>query len=300
MKQHSDNFNQIAAISSRAAELSALMEKLSRSSAVVSIAAERQRSIFSKIPNFDYLNIWKNNLNHLKWSVPNLNVPSFDLFNSKLIDSLKNVSKIGERLKNSPELQFLFISDLELLNLQSSKEFKDSLTHDLADEDIKDKENVLNVNLLPYLKKINIDTLWIGASEVLEIKSNPDRLRHCLISLRTILEFLIDERLAPIGELKNSTMFESEFRKYHNGKKPLEFVKIKRYKKIEYFASKVNLGFLEEFTKNEIQYICDCYSVLCNIHRPDIGMTENQVRSLKVKTGITIWLLAYIDEVIRN
>lgn len=54
------------------------------------------------------------------------------------------------------------------------------------------------------------------------------------------------------------------------------------------------IGTLEEFTKNEIQYVCNCYSILCNVHQPNVGLSENQVRSLKVKTGITIWLLLYL------
>ena len=53
-------------------------------------------------------------------------------------------------------------------------------------------------------------------------------------------------------------------------------------------------------SKNEIQYVCNCYSVLCNVHQPNIGLTENQVRSLKVKTGITIWLLAYLYDILKE
>ncbi|MBL0685351.1 hypothetical protein [Aquimarina mytili] len=43
-------------------------------------------------------------------------------------------------------------------------------------------------------------------------------------------------------------------------------------------------GMLEDFTKNEIKYVCDCYSILCNVHQSDVG--------------ITIWLLTYINEII--
>jgi hypothetical protein len=142
--------------------------------------------------------------------------------------------------------------------------------------------------------------LWIGASKVLESASNPDRLRHCLISLRTILEHLIEDKLAPTSELKDNPKFRKQFKQYHLGNQKIEFVKIKRADKIKYFASKIEFGIIEEFTKNEIQYVCDCYSILCNIHQPNIGITENQVRSLKVKTGITIWLLAYINKIIEE
>lgn len=95
-------------------------------------------------------------------------------------------------------------------------------------------------------------------------------------------------------------MFEKEFRKYHNGKQNIIQVRIKRERKIKYFTSLFEYGMLEEFTKNEIQYVCDCYSILCNVHQPNIGMTENQVKSFKVKTGITIWLLAYLNNILKN
>lgn len=216
---------------------------------------------------------------------------------SKLLKTLEQFSKIAEQANNNPELQFALISNLEALNLKSTEDLKESLIYDLTDQDLQRKEELLNKNLLPLLEEIELESLWLGANEVLKSKTNPDKLRHCLISLRTILEFLIDEKLAPMKELKNSEMFALKFRKYHLGKQKLEFIKIKRKEKIEYFISKFEFGFLEEFTKNEIQYVCDCYSVLCNIHNPVIEISENQVRSLKVKTGITIWLLTYLNKI---
>lgn len=239
-----------------------------------------------------------------KIEIPTYNFPKFDfpefkpLFNSELLESLRKIGNISERLKNNPELQFGLITDLEILNLKSAEEFKRSLVTDLADEDIKDKEEILEKNLVPYLKEFGLENLWYGANYALENDLNPDRLRHCLISLRTILEYLIDYILAPIEKLKDAKMFEKEFRKYKNGKQKLIHIRIKREQKIEFFTSQFEYGILEDFTKNEIKYVCDCYSILCNVHQPNIGITENQVRSLKVKTGITIWLLVYLNQVI--
>ncbi|WP_454059260.1 pPIWI-associating nuclease domain-containing protein [Elizabethkingia ursingii] len=140
---------------------------------------------------------------------------------------------------------------------------------------------------------MKLDNLWIGANLALE-SDNPDKLRHCLISLRTILEYIIDYKLAPIEKIKDEKMFEVNFKKYHQNKQKIEYVKISRNKKIEYFTNKFKFGLLVDFTTKDIQYICDCYSILCNVHQPNIGITENQVRSLKIKTGITIWLLCYL------
>ena len=301
-----DNLNKIAGINSKAFELSKLAEQMNFVPENIRVMIERQNKMMANfpridIPKYDFPKLDIPNFDHLKLNIPEfINIPKFDFINSELLETLKEFSKIGERIKNNPELQFAFISDLEILNLKSAKEFKESLTSDLTDNDIQQKEELLNENLIPYLEELGLENLWFGANQVLESKSNPDRLRHCLISLRTILEYLIDEKLAPMDMLKNSPMFEKEFQKYHLGKKRIEFIKIKREQKIEYFTSKIEFGMLEEFTKNEIQYVCDCYSVLCNVHQPNVGITEKQVRSLKVKTGITIWLLAYLNKIIEN
>ncbi len=282
----SDNIEKIARMSSKLGEIA----KFSNQVYIIPEGVKRMIEIQEKF----ILNI------------PISNFAKFDLpqykpfINSELIEQIREISKIGERAVNNPELQFGFISDLEILNLKSAEELKESLLRDLTDDDIKEKEELLNINLLPYLENLEIESLWLGASQVLESKSNPDRLRHCLISMRTILEYLIDEKLAPIDKLKDLEMFEPEFRKYHLGKKRIDQVRIKRERKIEYFTSMFEFGMLEDFTKKEIQYICDCYSILCNIHQPDIGITENQVRSLKVKTGITIWLLVYLHSILEN
>ncbi|WP_225000414.1 hypothetical protein [Cesiribacter sp. SM1] len=252
---------------------------------------EFQNSFKSRLPSFEIP----------KFEFPKLSLPEFKpLINSELLDAINKISETAQSLKNHPELQFGFITDLEVLNLKSAEELKETLTHDLTVDDIKAKEDILNQNLLPYLEKLKLDSIWLGANYALDSESNPDKIRHCLISLRTILEYLIDHKLAPNSELKDSEMFKKEFKNYHLRKEPLEKVRIKRAKKIEYFTSKIRFGMLEEFTKKEIDYICECYTVLCNIHNPEIGITENQVRSLKVKTGITIWLLAYIHQILEN
>lgn len=280
--------------------------KLTKHINIFSISREFQNIIDSQnrinaiIPKFDLPRNLITNFDFPKYE--NL-IPKFSsyeiLCNTKFFDSLKEISKFGEKILNNPEMQFAFITDLEVLNIISTEELKNSLIDNLTDEQIDEKENILNENLIPLLSELNLENLWIGADEALN-SDNPDKLRHCLISLRTILEYLIDDKLAPINELKEDEMFKDEFKRYHKGKQEIEFVKIYRSKKIEYFTSKFKFGFLEEFTKKDIQYICDCYSILCNVHQPNIGITENQVRSLKVKTGITIWFLCYLYKIQNN
>jgi len=296
-----NNFDKLQKIARTNAKLNQFAKIIIPISESVRQTIEIQDKLKFKIPAF---NVHKNNF-QIK-SIPNfvlpkIKIPKLDnLFNYEFLEKLKQISTIVEKIKNNPELQFGFISDLEILNLKSAEELKESLVSDLTDIDIEEKEKILNDNLIPYLEKHNLENLWIGAGQVLESENNPDKLRQSLISLRTILEYLIDEKLAPLEKIKDSVMFESDFKRYHLGKKKIEFVKIKRDQKIEYFISKFEDRKLEDFTKNEIIYVCNCYSILCNVHQPNIGLTENQVRSLKVKTGITIWLLAYLYDILEE
>ena len=96
---------------------------------------ETQNRIMANIPkieipryNFPKLDI--PNFENLKLNIPELNIPKFDFVNSEFLETLKKFSKIRERIKNNPEMQFAFITNLEILNLKSAKEFKISLTSD--------------------------------------------------------------------------------------------------------------------------------------------------------------------------
>lgn len=234
--------------------------------------------------------------------VKDITSPIDNLLNSGFFKWAEEISQLSVRLENNPELQFIIITDLERLNIETSNNFREVLTTDIPDLDIEQKEDVLNSNLIPYLKRLEIDSLWLGAEYALktDIQDNPDKLRHSLVSVRTILEYLIDRKLAPNSLLATVPLFEKEFRNYHAGKTDLNKISIPRKDKIKYFTSRIELGVLDEFTLKDIDFICGCYSTLCDLHEPFISLTENQVRCLKLKTGITIWLLAYLNEIIEN
>lgn len=238
-------------------------------------------------------------------NLPVLNLPQFNLPDYSYLqtfnipDGIRRIAETIKRFQENPEIQFSFLTDFEILNISSTEELKKTLTSDLSEEDIDEKEELLNEHLVPVLEKLDLHNLWHGANYVLKDTSNPDRFRHCLTSLRTILEYLIDQKLSPKSELKDSEHFKKEFKNFHAGKENIEFVRVKRSKRIQYFTSKVDF-YRIDFTRNDIEFICECYSILCNIHEPNIGITENQVRSLKVKTGITIWFLSYLYGIINK
>jgi hypothetical protein len=214
------------------------------------------------------------------------------------LESDHAIFNVRRRVRNNPEMQYSFITDFELLNIGSSEQLMETLVFDGFDDEIESKEEILQANLVPYLREMGLDSLWEGANHALHDGTNPDRLRHCMISLRTLLECLIDSKLAPNSELKDSPMFSKEFRNFRAGKTNLESVLVKRGKRIEYFMSKIQFAFLEKFTEDDVRYVCSCYKYLCDVHKPNIEMAENEVRVLKVKTGIIIWLLVYIYDVI--
>lgn len=212
------------------------------------------------------------------------------------ISVLNSLQQIHHLFTKNPELEFISVSDLELLSLKSSEEFINVIENDEEDETLSYKETLLEDVLTPYLDALEISSLWHGANSALKAADNPDRLRQTLVSLRSLLECLIDYVLAPNSELMNSNMFTKEFKKYHEGKKTLSEVKITRKRKLSFIGSKFEFKLLDGLTEKDLNFIDRIYETLCNLHQPDIGLSENQVRALKVKTGITIWLLAYIDE----
>jgi hypothetical protein len=246
---------------------------------------EQQSKIIAKLPVLNF---------------PQFNLPDYSYLQALNIpDSIRRVAETIKCFRKNPETQFSFLTDFEILNISSTEELKETLTSDLPEDDIEEKETLLNDYLVPVLENMDLHNLWHGANYVINDTSNPDRFRHCLTSLRTILEYLIDQKLSPKSELKDSDLFKREFKNYHAGKQDIEFVRVKRSKRIQYFTSKIDF-FRIDFTRNDIEFICECYSILCNIHEPDIGITENQVRSLKVKTGITIWFLSHLYEIINK
>jgi hypothetical protein len=224
----------------------------------------------------------------------------FSLGIAKSYSVFDRLKKLTDAFRSNPEIEFISVSDLEILSVTSTSEFVDSLEDNHSDDFITRKEELLEEFLLPYLKRIELDYLWTGANHALNATENPDRFRHALVSLRTLLEVLIERELASNLELSNSRMFTKEFVNFHKGTEQLARVRVKRSKRIKYFTSKIQFGILEEFTESDINFVCQCYENLCRIHNPNLGLTEDQVRVLKIKTGITLWLLCYVNDIIKQ
>ena len=79
------------------------------------IDTQKKSSMFPKItlpedvvPNFDFPD-YKKLIPHFSNNI---------FYNSDVFESLKGISKIGEKISNNLEVQFAFITDLEILNLK--------------------------------------------------------------------------------------------------------------------------------------------------------------------------------------
>ena len=150
--------------------------KLSKQISIFSLPKEFQNmidtqkrisSMFPKItlpedvvPNFDFPDYKK--------LIPDFSHNIF--YNSDVFESLKGISKIGEKISNNPEVQFAFITDLEILNLKSTEELNEFLVDSLADETITEKENLLDKNLIPLLSELQLEDLWLGANYALNLQ----------------------------------------------------------------------------------------------------------------------------------
>lgn len=227
-------------------------------------------------------------------------VEKFSLGMTKTFSVFDQLKKLTDALHSNPELEFISISDLEIMSATSTSELVDSLEEDRADELILQKEELLDEFLVPYLERLELDYLWFGANHAMSARENPDRFRHALVSIRTLLEVLIERELASNRELSIDPLFSKEFKNFHNGSESLDRVRVKRSKRIKYFTSKIEFGILEEFTESDINFVCQLYEHLCRIHEPHLSLIEHQVRVLKIKAGITLWLLAYINEIIKG
>lgn len=255
--------------------------------------------IFAAVERFEVLNSFPTDLFDSINSIQKALEP-----HNKVREFIKKQEEVIERIENSAEVQFAAIADLEIFSLSGTTQFISSLDDEngILETELEKNENTVERNLVSYLKKLKVDSMWKGANFAMNCSAseNPDKLRHCFVSLRTLLEYMIEVRLAPNEILCKEPTFKKQFKLYHSGGKTLGSIKVKRMDRIRYFSSKIKFGLLEKLTEKDINFIRDFYVKLCEVHKSEISLTEKQARILKYKTGITLWLLAIIDEVLND
>lgn len=201
----------------------------------------------------------------------------------------ESLKQIINKIAASPSINFHIISDKEALGCEDDSELTKSIVSDLNITNIEDFEELLRDNMVDLLKKHDLYDLWLGSEIVLQNTDNPDRYRQSLISIRTLLEDIIHIKIAPLDLIKDESFFKNEFRNYHNGRKPIEKVKVHKTKILEWFNTKIQLGIAD--IPNSTKFIYNIYEYLCVVHEARIELNEYQIRCLRVKSGIAIWLL---------
>ena len=113
-----------------------------------------------------------------------------------------------------------------------------------------------------------------GAIEALS-GDNPDRSRHVLSSLRTLLDNLLC-KLAPQKEVREWIERNSIQGYLHNGQPT-------RHAKIRYVLR--NLGEpLRDFVEADTRAMVKLYTLYNRLHQLDIGVTDEQLRAIVLKT----------------
>lgn len=201
---------------------------------------------------------------------------SIELQNTKLLEVAEQSALIYQKIEGSSELQFAFIANLQLSGDKDVETFVNSLKKEKPEKFVEEWETKLDEFMLPLLVKHGMVDLWLGAQYALGKNDNPDKLRHALISLRTLLEHVIEIKFAQKSQNKSRT------------------------KKIEDVLAKFELHYLDEIEPQGINYIGSCYATLCNLHQLEVGLTENQVKVLKAKTGVIIWFLISLYDILNE
>lgn len=214
-------------------------------------------------------------LGDVKFEVPVLDYSAFsDL--AKL-----NFEDINRNYKENYYYHLCLLSEIEAIHHANRRGFKESLVYDyndlLGEKYIEKISYALGIHLAdnPLLK------MWTGA--VMSMKSdNPDKIRHCFVSLRTILEYLINTNDSiTINDILNYVNS-----KYDTSKAP--GIKIK----LQAFLSKEEFNIVEDITDLQIKAFVKYYGTLCSLHSPDVDkITDEQANALLVKVGILIWAI---------
>ncbi len=242
------------------------------------------------------------------------------LYNSSFLNQLNNSSFLNyykkywdfsdtlQKIRENPELQYSFIVDLEILSLDTSYDLlSDNNNNELA-EIIQSKNELVNSKIEDRLKDLNLIGLWQGAEFAIntDIAQNPDKIRHCAISLRTIFEYIFEKLLAPNSEIKKLALLKPEFAEVLKANKDIkpekieDDTKIKKPSRLKYLNYRISFGYLEEFAEKDISFVLNLYGLLSTVHEPEFQMNDNKLKILKIKTGILIWLFLDLYEILKD
>lgn len=214
-------------------------------------------------------------------------------------------NKLNQTYSNlfSPlENHFKFFYQLEEINnlVQKSPIANFAFSLELKPEETEIIDSI-DSNLEKYLPKLlakhDLYSLWTGANFALSTPfyNNPDKARHMMISLRSLIEYILKDLLPACEEIKCWDKFGGLITKY-NGDLPKNV--IPRKIQIRYYCEKVDFEFINDFTINEINHINEVYNKLSSVHNAKLNQNDGKLKFLKVRAGTIIWLLLMIYEML--
>ncbi|MGG7666523.1 hypothetical protein [Dyadobacter sp. BHUBP1] len=143
--------------------------------------------------------------------------------------------------------------------------------------------------------RIHLDSdlypLWEGA--VISLASNnPDRVRHCFISIRTIIEYLANK----VMNISALDVQQHADNKFDISKEPGIKLKLKA------FFTKTEFDIVEEIGGLHVSSFCQYYAVLSGLHSPSARTkySDDQVRVIMIKNGILIWAIVQREKLIQQ
>jgi len=207
---------------------------------------------------------------------------------------LSNVGKVdwAEVIRDHNEsyyVHLIYLCEIEELNHAAALKLDDAVDINTGNFKYFGAIETITKGLRPLLSDLDIFHIWQGALMAME-SNNPDKIRHCFISLRTIIEYFLNKR-----NLVNKSDVSSVDPSFDQSRQPGVKLKLKA------FLFKEEFGYIDKLSDLHLHAFTNYYSSLSSLHSPSIGgVTEKNANILVAKIGIIIWAMAQKEKLFRS
>lgn len=120
----------------------------------------------------------------------------FEVPLSENLELFKDIDfeQIDKNYKENYYHHLCLLCELEQMNYAHSRSLKEGLTFDANDVLSEQYISTITQALEIHLADTSLINIWRGALMAIN-SDNPDKIRHCFVSLRTLLEYLINKKL---------------------------------------------------------------------------------------------------------
>ncbi len=217
-------------------------------------------------------------------------VNSSTFFNSQINNFTKSFNELlhTTKLNNLHEKQKLLLLDYPSNEYYHFNEtiaaFSNiKIVQKSKDIEVQGADKLNHVGLILCQVNSELFEMWEGASRSLQ-SDNPDKQRHFLISIRTIVETLLDN-LAPSYKI---AQWSSDPIHYHK-KKPT------RMARISYICRNIGNGKLVDFMTIDLQAAIEMVDFLNKVHKRSVKITTFSLEVLQKRYASLVWILVMAD-----